>query len=1061
MKKIFIILVVIFSQSVYSQKNIFNHPFAPQKGLISKIEQPYREEVCLNGSWQFMPVKIEGNTSFDKIKNPDIPNKFTWENTPYKVPSPWNVNSFSSGGGGDFIAYPSYPKTWDNIRAGWVRRTIKVPSNWDHSIIKLHFEAVAGFTKVFVNGHHVGDNFDIFLPFSFDITQYAIPGKDIEICLWIAHGNLFNEEGKYGRRNYVSGSFWGNHIVGIWQDVYLQKYPKVYISDTYIKPNVSKNKLEIELTLENETNEKQKIIVNGNIKKWINDADNTVIGYPVPNWHLSETASISLNNQTVEINPKSIQKVLLQCTPNNLLDTWTPEHPNLYGLTIYLNNKRKIEDINYTRFGWREFKTKGTHLYLNDELTELKGDSWHFMGIPQMTRRYPYAWFTMLKDAGANAVRLHAQVYPHFYLDMADEMGICVLDETGIWASDGGPKIDSESYWEACQDHVRRMVLRDRNHPSIFGWSICNETLPVTKYVLHAPQNLVEKNIQEINKWIAIVRNVDNTRNWISGDGETQAKTNLPTIVGHYGDTNAMIEWKNQGKPWGIGETGMAYYGTPAQVANENGDRAYESQEGRMEGLASEAFRLIQMQRNLGACYSCVFNLAWYGLQPLELGLSDITRPVKSEDGIYFPPYIENIPGVQPERLGPYTSTFNPGYDSRLPLYRPWPLFDGIKAAYSKDYAAEKNKWGTKKQTKIEEPISKPRELVWISSNQSSIAKTKFENMSITFKPLNTKRNQLIVIDGSSNINDNHLVNDLRNSLKSGSSILIWNASPTITPFIESLSNERIELIKREATSYIIQNKHALLNGQTLANLYFSELTKKPVSSYIIQDWSKAESLLEPCNTDWNKWNYQGENIKTALTLRSEREKKAQGSVLAIRKINSGDLIISTLDLFPIGDAGTNIIHSFLYNMGATFNGPSKYTQQAIDKDGYLTSSLFYDVKGTQMNPKEGSELYISFWLFSPRSLKDLLAEPDMPRLDVETKNTNILQFIINDVTWADASKQSQNGNINHINGLPLEKGWNHIMIKVIYNSNIFHNRVRFVCENNNFIKQIKTVVAY
>ncbi|MFQ9211442.1 MAG: glycoside hydrolase family 2 TIM barrel-domain containing protein [Alistipes finegoldii] len=74
-------------------------------------------------------------------------------------------------------------------------------------------------------------------------------------------------------------------------------------------------------------------------------------------------------------------------------------------------------------------------------------------------------WYRMLRDANANAVRLHAQVFPRFYLDMADEMGICVLDETAMWSSDGGPKVDAEAFWQACRDHVRGMVLRDRNHP--------------------------------------------------------------------------------------------------------------------------------------------------------------------------------------------------------------------------------------------------------------------------------------------------------------------------------------------------------------------------------------------------------------------------------------------------------------------------------------------------------------------------------------------------------------------------------------------------------------------
>jgi beta-galactosidase/beta-glucuronidase len=110
------------------------------------------------------------------------------------------------------------------------------------------------------------------------------------------------------------------------------------------------------------------------------------------------------------------------------------------------------------------------------------------MGVPQMTRRYAYAWFRALKDANANAVRPHAQVYPRFYFDMADEMGICILAETANWASDGGPKMDDQTFWENSKDHLTRMVLRDRNHASVFGWSISNENKPVILHVFNKPE---------------------------------------------------------------------------------------------------------------------------------------------------------------------------------------------------------------------------------------------------------------------------------------------------------------------------------------------------------------------------------------------------------------------------------------------------------------------------------------------------------------------------------------------------------------------------------------------
>lgn len=150
--------------------------------------------------------------------------------------------------------------------------------------------------------------------------------------------------------------------------------------------------------------------------------------------------------------------------------------------------------------------------------------------------------------------------------------------------------------------------------------------------------------------WRDIVRANDPTRPWISADGEDDGDGILPVTVGHYGDMNSMKHWVGIGKPWGIGEHSMAYYGTPEQVAKYNGERAYESQLGRMEGLANECYHLLANQRNMGASYSTVFNMAWYALKPLPLGKKDMTtQPDISKDGVFFTEYKEGVPGVQPE----------------------------------------------------------------------------------------------------------------------------------------------------------------------------------------------------------------------------------------------------------------------------------------------------------------------------------------------------------------------------------------------------------------------------
>jgi beta-galactosidase len=1111
--QILIVLCVVLMQSNVDAQVQFNHEFAPHEGLIKDLEKPQRDEICLNGTWQFMPVHLPEGVTLEQIKSPELPSTSNWEQTPYKVPSPWNVNGFETNGGGDFRSFPSYPEEWNNVKSGWIRKTVKVPANWNDNRVILHFEAVAGYAKVFVNGNEIGDHFDSFLPFSFDVTEHVKPGEEADVLVWVAHGSLLNDPGKYGRRNYVAGSFWGIYIAGIWQDVYLQKLPNVYVSETFIKPWVDKDELEVEFTVKNTTEKAAKVNINANIYQWINKNGKSVSDIPETNWTLGNK-SLALEQEKSVVEANASRTFVLKTKVNGALELWSNKNPNLYGLVLSVNNKKQVVDTDYTRFGWRQFKIDGTQFLLNGEPFQVKGDSWHFMGVPQMTRRYAYAWYQMLLDANGNGLRLHAQIFPRFYLEMADEMGISVLAETGIWSSDGGPKVDSELYWQACRDHIAGMIHRDRNHPSVLGWSVCNETLPVTKHVFNAPQELVDKNISEINKWVQIARDNDPTRTWISGDGETQAQTDLPTVIGHYGDENAVNVWSSQGKPWGIGETGMAYFGTPAQVARVNGDRAYESQLGRMEGIAGEAFELIKEQRNLDAAYTSVFNVAWYGLRPLPFGLKDTSRPYTLEDGVYFNDYTEGKPGYQPERIGAYASTFNPGYDPSLPLYQPWPMFEAVKLAFSDEYNSVENKWGVKQSNLVDLPEVKRKEgVVCLSGDDESTLATNLTMLGIQFEKLNSRKNQLIIIDGQNGpMVTNNLVEGLRLATQKGSTIIFWNANETSSPLINAISHGEVVFEARDATSYVIMKEHPVVNKQSNASLYFSELSKTPVSTYTISgDWSyEGQEILAACNTDWHKWNYQGEPVKTAKVYMDELAAKPSATVIGRQKVNRGEVIISTLHLSMKLQSMRTLMTQIFDNLGATFDGEVKYIPVALNDEGELVNAFAWgshynetrsikhvfenqplteeeftkvtfgsEIAGKEwivasagnhaiwnfawlnFTPKEYGTSYLSFWLYSPRSLTDLLIEPNIPHLDMHFQCDDALSFSINGKIIKEyLTTGSLNDNKFIYEGLPLEKGWNHFLIKVGQNVGDWQAKVKFTSNDPEFMKQLKSTVV-
>ena len=444
---------------------IFPRAFAPAQGITMPVEAPYRAELCLNGSWQFQPVAVPADFKRDQGRAPILgaPASTRWDKMPLKVPSSWNVNSFTEadGDGGDFRCYPSYPAAWKKVEMGWLRRAVSVPAAWKGQRLLLHFEAVAGEAVVFFNGHQVATNFDAFMPFESDVTQWAKFGGANEVTVGVRKAALFDDTRTTGRRPYPAGSFWGQAIAGIWGDVFLLARAPVRTDETVVQSQVAQNRLQVQVTVANDSDQPQTVSVGGQVQPWINDApindaSASVLDAPEPRWHLGATV-LSVPAQTVSIAARQRKTVTLAQTVNGQLKLWAPGTPNLSALVLNVTRGGKTVDRQMTRFGWRQFTFEGNRQLLNGKELELRGDSWHFMGIPQMSRRYAWAWYRALQNANGNAVRLHAQPYPPFYLDVADEMGVCVLDETSNWGSDGAHKYDTDDFWKRADDQVKRV----------------------------------------------------------------------------------------------------------------------------------------------------------------------------------------------------------------------------------------------------------------------------------------------------------------------------------------------------------------------------------------------------------------------------------------------------------------------------------------------------------------------------------------------------------------------------------------------------------------------------
>jgi beta-galactosidase len=1082
----------------------FRETFAPTEKLVKAVEQPYRQDICLNGAWQFQPMALpdgfqEGQDPAPALSSAD-PSR--WEGKQIYVPSPWNVNSFADhhGEGGDFHCYPSYPEAWEQVEMGWLRKTFTVPVGWTGRRILLHFDAVAGNAEIFVNGKSVGNHFDIFLPFDLDVTSAIKFGGSNEVLVGVRKASLFDRRGAYGRRTYQGGSFWGQHIAGIWQDVFLVALPPVRIADVFVKPDVRADTLGAEIEIQNDSDDEIEVTISAQAFPWISKADKRPLRAALPSSELTSVAALELPEVQVKVPAHGSAVATLQGAVKSRLKLWSNGSPSLYGLVVKLHQDSKTIDSKYTRFGWRQISFQGSVVLLNGRPIILRGDSWHFMGIPQMTRRYAWAWFTAMQNAGLNAVRLHAQPYPSFYLDVADEMGILVLDETAVWASDGGPKLDDPAFWQDTERHLAALVQRDRNHPSVLGWSVSNEVMPIVRGVMRNPPGMMEELLRHYSIWADICRKYDPTRPWISADGENDGQGRLPVYMVHYGGDDAMQRAAESGKPWGVGEAGDAYYGSPVQVAETNGDRAYESFEGRMEGVAISSYESLIEQQEHHAIYRSVFNLVWYGLQPLALGMKDVTRPPTPEDGIFFGDNIEGLPGVQPQRLGPYCTTLNPGYDRSLPLYETWPLFEAIRDAASEPPKA--GKWSKVPEAapaRTEGRISTIKSAGVLGGESSTLA-AQLQNLGVPLGQLSTAGiPQLLFVDGITppKLEAREQIDKV---LHHGGTVLVWGVAQNSLPWLNAWLPARLAVTQRTTSSLLPGRPNPIIFGLEPDNLYCCDQRPPEISDTGLAGplVEQGMVLLTACNTDWLKWNNQPEYAKTAMVVRSERETKPSGVVLVERHMGAGRLLITTLPATPNTVKAETIDRTLLANLGLTLHAGMDSGKPLL-RTGQLVRALacgFFPVEadavtaadfakiahedsgfragaavgGKKWQPvvqengvfdlsrlnlsgsSQNAEAYLSFWVNSPRSLEDLLLEPNLPRVDFQVSQRDAIQIWLNGKKVADKTGNETNAVAE---ALRLRSGWNHLLVKLAHTTGRWELTAHFAASQPGFIAQM------
>jgi beta-galactosidase len=407
----------------------------------------------LNGFWKFnyaeTPEEAPENfwqTSYDDSTWSEIPVPSNWQMQGYGYPKFRNVAH-------PFRSNPPYiPREFNPV--GSYRKHISIPAEWDGRQVYLRFEGIRSASMVWVNGQEAGYNQGAFEPSEYDITALVKPGENlitVKVFQW-SDGTYLEDQDM-------------RRLGGIFREAYLYAMPKVHIRDYIVVTDLDATYTDATLSIE------------ADIKNFLNTSS--------PGNRVRATLYDNNNRQVAQFEssstsvPARAERRVKFSTRVRNPQKWSAEKPNLYTLTLELVNNRQVTNILSTRVGFRKVEVRNQAVLVNGKIVKLNGVNSHIQHPDlgnAMDRATIRKDFEIMKQFNINCVRTSHYPPPIDYLHLADEYGLYVIDEAGVEAHATEYLSDRIEWREMYLDRVRKMVLRDRNHPSIILWSAGNES---------------------------------------------------------------------------------------------------------------------------------------------------------------------------------------------------------------------------------------------------------------------------------------------------------------------------------------------------------------------------------------------------------------------------------------------------------------------------------------------------------------------------------------------------------------------------------------------------------
>ncbi len=365
-----------------------------------------------------------------------------WQLQGYGMPY-YLANTYPPGIGKVASRIPEIDPDLNEI--GVLTRDFTLPAEWEGRRTLIMFEGVKAGMALFVNGVFAGYTQGSFLPAEFDLSDLVQPGVNTLTCVVY---------------RFTDGSYLENQDMwvfsGIFRPVWLHSEPLTAIRDLAVTPVLEPpyvdGELEVQVDVTGDPGAMLELLLRSpGTSQWRPVATVAASGPVVE--HITVPAAM----------------------------TWSAETPHLYEVAARLSVAGEVVHVKSTRTGIRSVEIVDEQLRVNGVRIMLKGvnrhdfDPDHGWAVPRHRYRED---LLKAKQLNINAIRTSHYPNPQILYDLCDELGLYVMDECDLETHGVRRKNvpgDNPMWTTAVVDRMQRMVLADRNHPSIIMWSLGNE----------------------------------------------------------------------------------------------------------------------------------------------------------------------------------------------------------------------------------------------------------------------------------------------------------------------------------------------------------------------------------------------------------------------------------------------------------------------------------------------------------------------------------------------------------------------------------------------------------